>query len=224
MQGPEFQINLKKVSFSNNLNFLMQMHLNFSLFCLWFSIIPFFLFIYLVFIFDSNFYSYQFLFSAKDFIPAFFIRNDIYNINYLIEFLSSPFGFDGISIMLSLLTAFIFPICFYLLSTNFSFKTRVVLMFLLTVLEIFLFLVFCSLDLFIFYVFFEGTLIPMFIIIGFGGTRFRKIKASYYLFFYTFAGSIFMFMALLSIFYSIGNTLFEDVFIYNFNHFHQKFL
>jgi NADH-quinone oxidoreductase subunit M len=52
----------------------------------------------------------------------------------------------------------------------------------LFLLEIILIIVFSALDLFIFYVFFEASLIPMFFIVGFWGSRSRRIKAVFYLF------------------------------------------
>jgi len=65
------------------------------------------------------------------------------------------------------------------------------------------------LDLFFFYVFFESVLIPMFVMIGFWGSRERKIRASYYFFLYTLFGSLFMLFGILYIYTITGTTAFE---------------
>jgi NADH:ubiquinone oxidoreductase subunit 4 (subunit M) len=72
--------------------------------------------------------------------------------------------------------------------------------------ESFLFGVFTSLDILLFYLFFEAVLIPMFLIIGIYGSRERRIRASYLLFLYTLFSSIFMFLAILYIDYKTGTT------------------
>ena len=61
--------------------------------------------------------------------------------------------------------------------------------------------VFSVLDLFFFYIFFEGILIPMFIIIGIWGSRQRKIHAAYQFFFYTLLGSILMLLGIIIIYF-----------------------
>jgi len=73
-------------------------------------------------------------------------------------------------------------------------------------LEFILFVVFCSLDLLVFYIFFEAVLIPMFLVIGFYGSRERRIRSSYLLFFYTLISSIIMFIAILFIFFKFGTS------------------
>lgn len=191
--------------------------------------LPFYFFIYIFFIFDTNIQAFQFLttistiFSISN-ISDNFLFNTGLNFSFFLNFLFIPLGLDGISLTLNLLTAFIFPICFLLLSSFSKKYLRLFIFFFLLLLEIFIILVFSVLDIFYFYIFFEATLIPMFFLIGKGGVRFRKIKASYYLFFYTFTGSIFMFLGLLSIFFSVGNMFFEDIFSYNFSSFQQKLL
>jgi NADH:ubiquinone oxidoreductase subunit 4 (subunit M) len=73
-------------------------------------------------------------------------------------------------------------------------------------LESILFGVFCSVDILVFYLFFEAVLIPMFIILGIFGSRERRVRASYLLFLYTLFSSIFMFLAILFIYYKTGTT------------------
>jgi NADH:ubiquinone oxidoreductase subunit 4 (subunit M) len=73
-------------------------------------------------------------------------------------------------------------------------------------LEFILFFVFSTLDLLMFYIFFEAVLIPMFLIVGFYGSRERRIRSAYLLFFYTLVSSIVMFVAILFIFFKFGTT------------------
>jgi NADH-ubiquinone oxidoreductase chain 4 len=73
-------------------------------------------------------------------------------------------------------------------------------------LESLLFGVFSSLDVLLFYIFFESVLIPMYLIIGTHGSRERRVRASYLLFLYTLLSSIFMFLAILFIFFKTGST------------------
>jgi len=73
-------------------------------------------------------------------------------------------------------------------------------------LELLLILVFCVLDLVLFYIFFESILIPMFIIIGIWGSRERKISAAYQFFLYTLIGSLFFLLAILAIYFETGTT------------------
>lgn len=72
--------------------------------------------------------------------------------------------------------------------------------------ELFLLIIFSTLDLFVFYVFFEAILVPMFLIIGVHGSRERKIRAVYLFFFYTLCGSILMLISILYI-YVVAGTL-----------------
>jgi len=112
-------------------------------------------------------------------------------------------GVDGVSIPLILLTTFLVPICL-LCSWN-SIQNRVkefVIYFLL--LESFIIGVFVSIDLVIFYVFFEAVLIPMFLIIGIWGGE-NRLYATFKFFLYTLAGSVLMLLAIIYII-SITNT------------------
>lgn len=116
------------------------------------------------------------------------------------------FSIDGFSLIFLLLTTFLFPIILINVWTN---KIYTKLLFcLLLILEILLVLVFTTLDLFSFYLFFELILIPMIFIIGLWGSRFRRIKAIFYFFLYTFFGSLLMLVGLILIYYKIGSTNF----------------
>src|SRR5690606_21845004 len=73
------------------------------------------------------------------------------------------------------------------------------------VLETLMIGVFTTLDLAMFYVFFEGTLLPMFLIIGIWGGA-ARIQASYKFFFYTFTGSVLMLLAMMGMYWNAGTT------------------
>lgn len=114
-------------------------------------------------------------------------------------------GIDGISIFFIILTAFLIPICILASWNSITFKVKeFVLMLFIT--ELLLINVFAVLDLFFFYIFFEGVLIPMFIIIGIWGSRQRKIHAAYQFFFYTLLGSILMLLGIIVIYFETGTT------------------
>ena len=113
-------------------------------------------------------------------------------------------GIDGMSLLLVLLTTFLTPLCF--LASWGSIKKRVteyVAAFLF--LETLMLGVFCSLDLVLFYVFFEGGLIPMFIIIGIWGGA-ERVYAAFKFFLYTLLGSLFLLVALITMFLQTGTT------------------
>jgi proton-translocating NADH-quinone oxidoreductase chain M len=90
--------------------------------------------------------------------------------------------------------------------------------------EILLVLVFTVSDLFLFYIFFESILIPMFLVIGIWGSRERKIRASYLFFLYTLFGSVFMLLGVIYIYLSVGTTDFETLLFNNFSSLEEKLL
>ncbi len=113
-------------------------------------------------------------------------------------------GIDGISLPLLLLTTFLMPLC--LLSSWHGVATRVrefMICFLL--LESFIIGVFVALDAVLFYIFFEGMLIPMFLIIGIWGGS-NRIYASYKFFLYTLLGSVLFLLAILFLYFRFGTT------------------
>ncbi len=112
-------------------------------------------------------------------------------------------GIDGISILFVLLTTFLMPVT---VLACWQVKHRVKeFMAALLVLECFMIGVFCSLDLVLFYLFFEAGLIPMFLIIGiWGGTE--KIYASFKFFLYTLLGSILMLIAMIALWLMSGTS------------------
>ncbi len=109
--------------------------------------------------------------------------------------ISYHMGVDGISILFVVLTAFLMPLC--ILASWDSIKERITeYMIAFLALETLVIGVFTSLDLFLFYIFFEGGLVPMFLIIGIWGGK-DRIYASYKFFLYTLLGSVLMLAAML---------------------------
>ena len=113
-------------------------------------------------------------------------------------------GIDGISLFFVLLSTLLTPIC--VLSSWEAVQTHVKeYMIAFLVLETFMVGMFCALDLALFYVFFEGVLIPMFLIIGVWGGR-RRVYAAFKFFLYTLLGSVLMLLAIIAIYWQIGTT------------------
>ncbi len=112
-------------------------------------------------------------------------------------------GVDGISLPFVVLTAFLMPIC---IIASWGVEKRVKeYMVAFLVLETLMIGVFCALDLFLFYVFFEAGLIPMFLIIGVWGGA-RRVYASFKFFLYTLLGSVLMLLAIMAIYWQTGTT------------------
>lgn len=113
-------------------------------------------------------------------------------------------GIDGISLFFILLTTFLTPLCILASWESIVIRVREYMMAFL-LLETFLIGMFCALDLVLFYVFFEAVLIPMFLVIGIWGGE-RRIYSCFKFFLYTFLGSVFMLIAILSIYFITGST------------------
>ncbi len=113
-------------------------------------------------------------------------------------------GVDGISMLFVILTTFLMPIC--IIASWDSIQNRVrEYMIAFLILETLVIGVFCALDLVLFYVFFEGGLIPMFLIIGVWGGK-RRVYASFKFFLYTLAGSVLMLIAIMAMYWQAGTT------------------
>ena len=113
-------------------------------------------------------------------------------------------GIDGISLFFVLLSTLLTPIC--ILSSWDAVHVRVKeYMVAFLVLETFMVGMFCALDLALFYVFFEGVLIPMFLIIGIWGGP-RRVYAAFKFFLYTLLGSVLMLLAIIAIYWQVGTT------------------
>ena len=118
--------------------------------------------------------------------------------------ISYHLGVDGISILLIILTTFLMPFCILASFESIKVSLKEYLIAFL-ILETLMIGVFCSLDLVLFYLFFEGGLIPMFLIIGIWGGE-RRVYATFKFFLFTLAGSVFMLLAIIAIYMETGTT------------------
>ena len=165
---------------------------------LWISFLNFLISIYLLFAFNHQDAGFQF--EER----YFWIENGI----------SYHLGVDGISILFIVLTTMLVPICILASYDSIKFSVKEYLIAFLA-LETFMIGVFCSLDLVLFYLFFEGGLIPMFLIIGIWGGE-RRVYSTFKFFLYTLAGSVFMLLAIIYIFITAGTTDVSYLLDYNF--------
>ncbi|MEI9963647.1 MAG: NADH-quinone oxidoreductase subunit M [Caulobacteraceae bacterium] len=123
-------------------------------------------------------------------------------------------GVDGISVLFVLLTAFLMPLC--ILASWKSIENRLLeYMVCFLVLETLMLGVFCALDLLEFYLFFEGGLIPMFLIIGVWGGK-RRVYAAYKFFLYTLLGSVLMLAAILAMWGVAKTTSIPELMAFHF--------
>jgi NADH-quinone oxidoreductase subunit M len=158
------------------------------------SVVTLFLAIFLWYVFDKNSSEFQFI-EEKDWISG---------------YIKFKFGIDGISILFIVLTAFITPICIISCINSVKIRLKEFLIAIL-VLESFMIGVFCSLDLIIFYLFFEAGLIPMFLIIGIWGGP-NRVYAAFKFFLFTLLGSVLMLVAIISIYWITGTTDVTEIF------------
>ena len=123
-------------------------------------------------------------------------------------------GVDGISLPFIILTAFLMPLC--ILASWTSIEARVKeYMIAFLVLETLMVGVFAALDIVLFYLFFEGGLIPMFLIIGVWGGP-RRVYASFKFFLYTLLGSVLMLVAVMAMYVTAGTTDIPALMAYEF--------
>ncbi|NYZ12228.1 NADH-quinone oxidoreductase subunit M [Azospirillum sp. RWY-5-1] len=156
---------------------------------LWTTIITFVLSLFIWINFDPANPAYQMV-ERREWIPDF-------NITY-------HMGVDGISVLFVILSTFLMPLC--ILASWESVQTRVKeYMIAFLVLETLMIGMFCSLDFVLFYMFFEGVLIPMFLIIGVWGGP-RRVYAAFKFFLYTLLGSVLMLIAILVMYFQAGTT------------------
>ncbi len=158
------------------------------------SIVNFLLSIYLWFLFDPNISEFQFVEERS----------------WLVTLVNYKVGVDGISILFVILTTFITPLC--IISVNNTVKVRLRdFLIAILIMESFMIGVFCSLDLVIFYLFFEAGLIPMFLIIGIWGGP-KRVYSAFKFFLYTLLGSVLMLVAIISIYWISGTTDFVQLY------------
>ena len=156
---------------------------------LWTSLITFVLSLGIWIDFDTSTASFQFV-ERADWIP---ILGASYHL-----------GVDGISMLFVILSTFLTPLC--ILASWEAIQTRVkeyMIAFLL--LETFMVGMFCALDFVLFYIFFEGVLIPMFLIIGVWGGP-NRVYAAFKFFLYTLTGSVLMLVAIMVIYFDAETT------------------
>ena len=161
---------------------------------LFISLANFLLSLYLWYVFDKNIIDFQF----------------VENRQWLSGFINYKVGVDGISILFIILTTFITPICIFLVNATIKNRLKDFLIAIL-VMETFMIGVFCSLDLVVFYLFFEAGLIPMFLIIGIWGGD-RRVYSAFKFFLYTLLGSVLMLIAIISIYWISGTTDVEKLY------------
>jgi NADH-ubiquinone oxidoreductase chain 4 len=154
------------------------------------SIINFIISIFLWLYIDSATISYQFLYSHNNDISTLF---DIY------------FGVDGISLFFILLTTFITPIALISNYTNIKENLKYLLIFIL-ILETLQILTFVSINLILFYIFFESVLPILLILIIIYGSGENKKRSALLLFLYTLMGSLPMLLSILNIQNMVGTT------------------
>ncbi len=113
-------------------------------------------------------------------------------------------GVDGVSMPFVLLTTFLMPICIVASWTPIQSRVKEYMITFL-VMETLMIGVFVALDILLFYLFFEGGLIPMFLIIGIWGHG-NRVYAAFKFFLYTFTGSVLMLLALMAMYWTAGTT------------------
>jgi NADH-quinone oxidoreductase subunit M len=118
--------------------------------------------------------------------------------------MSYHMGIDGISMFFVLLSTFLTPLCVLASWTAIEKRVREYMVAFL-VLETLMVGMFCALDFVVFYLFFEGVLIPMFLIIGVWGGK-DRVYAAFKFFLYTLAGSVLMLLAIIAIYWQVGST------------------
>lgn len=167
---------------------------------LWSSILTFILSIMVYSGFDPHKPGYQF----------------VENVRWLKDFqMSYHVGVDGLSLLFVLLSTFLVPLCILASWDNIKVRVRDYMLAFL-VLETFMVGMFCALDLILFYVFYEGVLVPMFLIIGIWGGD-NRIYSCFKFFLYTFLGSLFMLLAIVTIYTTVGTTNLITISNYDFS-------
>ena len=172
------------------------------------SLINFFISLFLWYEFDSSCGATQYQFVSE--------------FNQL-KFCHLNFGVDGISLYFVLLTTFVTPIA---LLSNYTNITKNLKLFLISflVLETLQICAFVSLDLLLFYIFFESVLPILFIVIVIFGHGKDRFRSAFLFFLYTLAGSLPMLLSILVLYSYIGNTDFQLISLYEISLDSQKLL
>jgi len=155
------------------------------------SIIVFLLSLLLWVYFDPSTAAFQFVEQAR------WVKIGGFEVNY-------HMGIDGISLFFVLLSTLLTVLCVLASWQSIHAQVREYMIAFL-VLETLMVGMFCALDFIVFYIFFEGVLIPMFLIIGIWGHS-NRVYAAFKFFLYTLLGSVLMLLAVIAIYYQNGNT------------------
>jgi NADH-quinone oxidoreductase subunit M len=123
-------------------------------------------------------------------------------------------GVDGISLFFVLLSTFLTPICIISSWTAVQMRVKEYMIAFLA-LETLMVGTFCALDFILFYVFFEGVLVPMFLIIGVWGGQ-HRVYSAFKFFLYTLLGSVLMLLAILAVYFETGTTDIREALAFNF--------
>jgi len=155
---------------------------------LWTTLITFAVSLILVMRFDPSQPDFQFVEKAS----------------WLASGITYHMGVDGISLPFVILTTAVMPFCILASWKSITLRVREYMMAFL-ILETLMIGTFSALDLVLFYLFFEGGLIPMFLIIGVWGGP-RRVYASFKFFLYTLLGSVLMLLAIMALYWNAGTT------------------
>lgn len=148
--------------------------------------------------FFFNFIKVSFFCSSYFVLYSFNWYSNILNIEY-------NFGLDYLSFIFIILTLFLIPICLIISWKNINYNIKQFFLLFLT-LEILLINVFGAIDLMLFYIAFESILIPMYFLIGYWGSRERRMHAAFQFFIYTLGGSLLMLASLIFCQLNFGST------------------
>lgn len=128
--------------------------------------------------------------------------------------LNTYYDFDGLSAIFIILTVMILPICLlFTFNNGISRIDEKTVVLCLLVLEFLLIILFTTHDLFIFFIAFEGSIIPMIVILLLFGQRERRVKATYYFLFYTLIGALFFFIGLIVCYNWYGTTNYDILYL-----------
>ena len=162
------------------------------------------------------------LYLWKIFDPSISTFQFVENRIWIEGFINYKVGIDGISILFVILTTFITPLCIISVNSTITYRLKEFLIAIL-IMETLMIGVFCSLDLVIFYLFFEGGLIPMFLIIGIWGGN-RRVYSAFKFFLFTLVGSVLMLVAIIAIYWISGTTDVEKLYELGIQEEYQKLL
>jgi len=170
----------------------------------------------LIKIFFFNFFKVSLLYSSYFLIYAFSWFGHSLNIEYNL-------GLDKLGLVFVLLTAFLVPSSLIVSWISLKYNTKYFFILFLT-LEFLLINVFCAVDLMLFYIAFESILLPMYFLVGYWGSRERRMHAAYQFFLFTLGGSLFMLVVLIFFQLNFGSSNLFFLLNIHFNPYQETFL